>query len=103
VLLTDDAEIARLHGRFLGVPTPTDVMSFDLGESADVVVSVETAARLAREHGHALRGEVALYIAHGLLHVCGFDDARARDRVRMREAERAVLQRLGLRVHRVDA
>ena len=32
VVLTDDATLAELHGRCLGDPTPTDVMSFDLGD-----------------------------------------------------------------------
>jgi probable rRNA maturation factor len=102
LLLTNDEEIAELHGRHLDDPTPTDVMSFaDEGE-ADVVVSVETARRVARERGHAPRAEIALYIVHGILHACGHDDVRAADRRRMRRAERDVLQRLGLQVARVD-
>lgn len=103
LLLTDDREIARVHGEYLGDPTPTDVISFDLGDSAEIVVSVETAARVAKAHGHRVRAEVALYVVHGLLHVCGFDDVRRRDRERMRAAELDVLQQLRLAVHAVDA
>jgi len=103
LLLTDDAEIARLHGQFLGDPTPTDVISFPLDGTAELVVSVQTAKRTAAAHGHTLRAEVALYVVHGILHVCGFDDVRARDRSAMRAAERAVMRALGLRVHAVDA
>ena len=103
LLLTDDAEIARLHGQFLGDSTPTDVISFDLDGSAELVVSVETAKRRALSHRHTLRAEVALYVVHGILHVCGFDDVRARDRRAMRAAERAVMLALGLRVRAVDA
>jgi probable rRNA maturation factor len=102
LLLTDDAEIARIHADHLGDPTPTDVISFDLDGCAELVVSVETAARCARDAGHRLADEVALYVVHGLLHVCGFDDLRAADRKRMRAAERAVLQRLRLRVADVE-
>ena len=103
LLLTDDAEIARLHGQFLGDPTPTDVISLDLDGTAELVVSVQTAKRTAAAHGHTLRAEVALYVVHGILHVCGFDDVRARERSAMRAAERAVMRSLGLRVHAVDA
>lgn len=103
LLLTDDAEIACLHEQFLGDPTPTDVISFDLDGVAELVVSVQTAKRCSASHGHTLRAEVALYVVHGILHVCGFDDVRARDRLAMRAAERAVLCALGLRVHDVDA
>lgn len=102
LLLTDDAEIARVHADFLGDPSPTDVISFDLDGQAEIVVSVQTAKRTANSHGHALRAEVALYVVHGLLHVCGFDDIAPRDRARMRAAERAVLQRLSLVVADVD-
>lgn len=102
LLLTDDAEIAALHDAHLGDPTPTDVMSFELDGGAEIVVSVETARRVARRKGHAERAEIALYVVHGLLHTLGFDDVRARDRRRMREAERVVLARLDLHVHAVD-
>jgi probable rRNA maturation factor len=104
LLLTDDREIAALHARHLGDPTPTDVMSFDDdGEGAELVVSVETARRIARERGHAVRAEIALYVVHGLLHVLGHDDTNARARARMRRAERECLRALGLVVADVDA
>jgi probable rRNA maturation factor len=103
LLLTDDAEIAALHAQHLGDASPTDVMSFDLDGAAELVVSVTTAARIARARGHAVRAEVALYIVHGLLHVLGHDDTTRRSRARMRDAEREVLQRLRLRVAPVDA
>ena len=102
LLLTDDREIARLHGEYLGDPTPTDVISFDLDGSAEIVVSVETARRVAKQSGHLVRAEVALYVVHGLLHVCGFDDLRPRERRRMRDAERAVMRSLRLAVREVD-
>lgn len=103
LLITDDREIADLHARFLGDPTPTDVISFVIDGCAELVVSRETARRSAREHGHTIRAELALYIVHGILHTTGFDDVRARDRTRMRAAEQAVMQRLRLRVRPVDA
>ena len=103
LLLTDDAEIGVLHGQHLGDPSATDVMSFELDGEAEIVVSVETARRIAEERGHEARAEIALYIVHGLLHTLGYDDVRVRDRRRMRRAEQVVLQRLGLRVHAVDA
>jgi probable rRNA maturation factor len=103
LLLTDDAGIAQLHADYLGDPTPTDVMSFDVDDTAEIVVSVQTARRVAAERGHRARAELALYVVHGLLHTLGYDDLAARDRARMRRAERAVLQQLGLVVHAVDA
>lgn len=103
LLLTDDAGISVVHADHLDDPTATDVISFDLDDSADLVVSVETAARVAAREGHRMRDEVALYVIHGLLHVCGHDDHAKRARARMRRAELDALQRLGLRVAPVDA
>lgn len=100
VLLTDDAEIAGLHGQFLGDPTPTDVMSFPGEDALDVVVSVECARREAARRGHPIRAEVALYLVHGVLHACGFDDRTAAQRARMRTAEHTVLAQLGLSIDR---
>jgi len=103
LLLTDDAEIARLHDQFMGDPTPTDVMSFALDEASEVVISVETARRVAMENATSIRAEVALYIVHGVLHTVGYDDKGDAARRCMRDAERQVLAKLRLQVRDVDA
>lgn len=103
LLLTDDTEISELHQQYLSDPSPTDVMSFDMDGGAEVVVSVETATRVALAGGHAIHAEVALYIVHGLLHTVGYDDINADDRRRMREAECSIMKRLKLSVREVDA
>jgi probable rRNA maturation factor len=102
LLLTDDKEIAKLHEEYLDDPTPTDVMSFAMEEGAEVVVSVETARRVAQSAGHAIKAEVALYVVHGILHTVGYDDVEDDDRQRMRDAESAIMKQLGLKVRTVD-
>lgn len=71
VAVVSDATIARVHVDFMNVPGATDVITFDHGE---IVMSAETASRCAKEHGHAVEAELALYVIHGLLHLNGFDD-----------------------------
>lgn len=102
LLLTDEREIAQIHHRHLGRRSGTDVLAFDLDGKAEVVVSVERARRQARRMGHTIRAEIALYIVHGILHLCGYDDAAAKSRRRMRAAEQRILTSLGLRVTPVD-
>lgn len=102
LLLTGDREIARLHAEFLDDPTPTDVISFDVDGGAELVVSVDTARRVAEQKGHAARAEVALYVVHGLLHVMGWDDLQPKARAEMRAAEAAVMRTLGLAYAPVD-
>jgi probable rRNA maturation factor len=102
LLLTGDREIGRLHADFLGDPSPTDVISFAVDDGAELVVSVDTARRVAAQKGHAARAEVALYVVHGLLHVMGWDDVRPAQRAQMRAAESAVMRSLGLAYAPVD-
>lgn len=102
LLLTGDDEIAELHGRFLGDPSETDVMSFETDGTADVVVNVARARREAKRRGVTIRSEIALYVVHGLLHVCGHDDHDDERRRRMRDAEDEVLRAVGVRHARVD-
>ncbi len=101
VAIVDDAEIASLHDRWMGLPDPTDVLTFDLsgceGDFAgDIVVSAETARRVAREVGWQPREELAYYVVHGLLHLSGFDDVTPGERRRMRRKEREVMVAIGL-------
>jgi probable rRNA maturation factor len=48
-----------------------------------VVISVETAARQAKEHSHSLPHELALLLIHGILHLVGYDDTTPATRRRM--------------------
>lgn len=89
VAIVSDRTIARLHLEFMGIPGPTDVLTFDHGE---IVMSAETAALYATEYGHRLEEELALYTIHGLLHLNGFDDATPRDAARMQKVQSRVLK-----------
>ena len=78
----------------------TDVMSFDLGDdengpAGELYVSVDRARAVAAERGVSLERELTLYVVHGALHLCGFDDHEESERERMRGAEREVMERLG--------
>lgn len=104
LLLCDEKEIARLHGEFLGDPTATDVITFPLDDdSVELAISVERAQREAQARGHTYGAELALYIVHGLLHACGYDDIEAEGRCKMRAAEGDVLRQLGLQISADDS
>jgi probable rRNA maturation factor len=77
LVLTRDRAIRPLNARYRGKDRPTDVLSFEGpggGEGlGDILISVETAARNARERGRTLAGELDVLALHGFLHVLGYD------------------------------
>jgi probable rRNA maturation factor len=89
VWLISDQRMALLHRKFLGQSGPTDVMSFQHGE---IFISVDTARRHARVFGNSLQRELKLYIAHGLLHLHGFDDQTPGDAHKMKAAQEKILR-----------
>ena len=101
IALLDDATIHALNKRFLDHDEPTDVLSFPSGEgtakklSGELAVGADVAQRQATERGHDVQAELALYVIHGLLHLCGYDDHEDAGRAAMRQRERHYLQLLG--------
>jgi len=87
VAIVSDRVIARVHLDFMGLPDPTDVITFEHGE---LVISADTAERCAGMYGHAVEVELALYIVHGLLHLNGFDDATPPEAARMRKVQNRI-------------
>jgi probable rRNA maturation factor len=99
VLLTSDAEIKRLNKAFRGKNKPTDILSFPAADEAediagDLAISLETAARQAAEHSHALQAELKILMLHGLLHLAGEDHET--DSGEMAARELALRRQLGL-------
>jgi probable rRNA maturation factor len=62
----------------------------------ELVVGTEVARAHAAQRGHDVGHELVLYVIHGLLHLCGYDDTIATAERRMRARERHYLRALGL-------
>jgi probable rRNA maturation factor len=96
----DDQTIHVLNKRYLNHDEPTDVLSFPLSDgkklSGELVISAETALAQSRERGHDVQAELALYVLHGLLHLCGYGDKSAEEAQEMRAKEKKYLVELGL-------
>ena len=88
VILVSNRRMAELHRRFLHLPGPTDVITFQHGE---IFVSVETARSHARRFGNSVEVELCLYIAHGLLHLHRFDDKNSAEAAEMEQAQKKLL------------
>jgi probable rRNA maturation factor len=102
VLLTDDEYISELNHQYLGREGPTNVLAFPMvggppphvesGMMGDVVVSVDTALREARELQETLEETLYRLLIHGILHLLNYDHERSSEEAaRMRKEEERLL------------
>lgn len=98
LVFCDDEFIHRLNREYRGKDKPTDVLSFEqepeAGVLGDVVISLPTCRRQARELGHSVEREVEWLFLHGALHLLGYDDATDEQAQEMDRRARAALDRL---------
>jgi probable rRNA maturation factor len=92
VWLISDRRMASLHRKFMHQTGPTDVLTFQHGE---IFISVETAKRHARAFQNSLTSELCLYIAHGLLHLHGFDDRTQAAARKMKAMQKNIVRNCG--------
>jgi probable rRNA maturation factor len=102
--VVDDPTIHRLNRQYLDHDCTTDVLSFNLDDSAggiegEVIVSADTAAAAAPAFGWRPEDELLLYVIHGVLHLVGLRDGTRPQRQQMRRRERECLARFGLEPH----
>jgi probable rRNA maturation factor len=127
IYLVARAEITRLNETFLRHDGPTDVITFDYGDSSrgcfrgtgrqecpdtengrslietevdlrgEIFICVEEALVQARRFRATLPLELTRYVIHGLLHLTGHDDLQAGPRRRMKRVENRLLRKLARR------
>jgi probable rRNA maturation factor len=106
LVLSGDEQIHELNKIYRGKNKPTDVLAFAMREGdfgrfhaalpsrllGDVIVSVPTAIRQARAARRDALGEITMLVAHGLLHLLGWDhETAAKDKKMRAETDRLVL------------
>ena len=104
VVLAERGLVHKLNRAWLGHDWETDVVSFALDEDAqargeidgEVYVDLDTAAERAPEFGATAEREALRYVAHGVLHLAGHDDATAAERAAMRALEDRYLDAAGV-------
>jgi probable rRNA maturation factor len=99
-VLVDDARLQALHRDFMGIDSPTDIMTFPVEETdrtmhgGDIVISIDQAIAHAEDTGTSPAEEVRFLLVHGLLHLLGWRDERDEDRRTMLARQRAILDEI---------
>ena len=98
VRLVDEAESRELNLTYRGKDKPTNVLSFPgVAGGGDVILALETVLKEAETQGKTVRDHTAHLIAHGILHLMGYDHEQGRAEARrMERLERLVLAGLGI-------
>lgn len=101
IAVIDAAEMKRQHKQWMGDGSVTDVLTFDLRDrrrgpiEGQILVCVDVAKKHVGTRGD-WRTELALYVVHGCLHLCGYDDHDSRDFRKMHAREDEILESIGM-------
>lgn len=101
VLLTDDENVRDLNARFRGKDKPTNVLSFPApqnpeGHLGDIALAFGVCVREATEQGKPLAHHLQHLVAHGVLHLVGYDHETDAEAEQMEGLERVILAELGV-------
>ena len=101
ILLTDDESVRDLNARFRGKDYATNVLSFPAPENpeghlGDIALAFGVCAREASEQGKPLGHHLQHLVAHGVLHLLGYDHETDAEAEHMEGLERVILAGLGV-------
>ncbi len=101
VVFVTNREIAKLNQTYRGKRGPTDVLSFAERETesfvhdakliGEIVIAVPYARRQAAAQGITMRQEINWLLAHGFLHLIGYDHQQFHAAQRMKSLEQKIL------------
>lgn len=91
-IFCNDDYLLELNQKFLERDTLTDVIAFDYSEAADevsgdVFISIERIKENATKFNQSMESELLRVIAHGMLHLCGYEDKDAAQKKEMTSKE----------------
>lgn len=98
IVLTSNNYIKELNKQYLGHNYPTDVLCFPYSKSrklsADIIISVEKAKTQAKFYNNVFEKELFFIVAHGILHLLGWDDSDYNQRKKMWAKQKELLNKL---------
>jgi probable rRNA maturation factor len=110
IVVETDEYLRELNHQFLGIDTPTDVLSFPADEIdpesglrylGDIIISYPRALEQATAAGETVAEEMQLLVVHGTLHLLGFDHGEAEEKAAMWAAQQQALDQIGCKIRRL--
>ena len=100
IILTNDSEIHALNREYRGKDTPTNVLSFELGDDVllgDIYISFDTVMQQAKTENITMENHTAHMVVHGVLHLIGYDHLNDRQAKKMESKEIEALKKIGIK------
>jgi len=108
ITLVDNEYMQELNYTYRGINASTDVLSFALNDViegepevhscdelellGDIFISLEQAEEQRKDYGHSIERELGFLVAHGMLHLLGYDHENEEERKTMRVREDQIMQ-----------
>lgn len=97
-LIVDDKRMIHFNKTYLNHNYPTDIITFNTSEnkkiSGDIIISLERVEENAKEYKVELEEELWRVMAHGLLHLIGYNDKSKEEKEKMRKKENYYLNKI---------
>jgi len=98
-IICSDTYLHAINQEYLQHDTFTDIITFDQSEQdelleADIFISVDRIKENASQFNEPFNQELARVLAHGVLHLMGFNDKDEAQKAEMRKMEEACLSLL---------
>ncbi len=95
-IFCSDKVILEINKKYLSHDFYTDVITFDLSRdnkaiSAEVYISIERIRDNAKQLGLSIKSELHRVLFHAVLHLCGYNDKKKKDKEIMRKRENDLL------------
>lgn len=111
VVLTTPENIRTINKEQRNIDKETDVLSFPMFEKeeigqvpeeqfdvlGDIVISIEKVREQAKDFGHSFERELSYMVVHGFYHLIGYDHILEEDKIKMREREENILNKLEIK------
>lgn len=117
IILTNSENIKDINKKYRNIDRETDVLSFPMFQKeeinqlinkskenkieieevlGDIIISIPKIEEQAKEYGHSLKRELSYMVVHGFYHIIGYDHIDDSDKVKMREKEEIILNKLNI-------